>query len=672
LTDGAGRGQGGPVASIVVPLLDHRAGPEDCLRSLLALLDRTPFEIIVVDARSVQHGWDALAAPPHVQVVRGEGSGGRPAAGNVGAATASGEILVFVHQDVVVYAGWLDALVATITTERTVGQVGSLILDETGQVLDAGGLVQPDGTAQPFGRGLPPDSGFVRAFRDVDYCNGASFAIRAEMFERLGGFDPRYAPAHFEDVDLSFAVRALGLRTVLQPRSQAVQLGQPSTAPDEGGGLQRFRPVNRVEFLLKWRDVLAGLPTADGPAAVWVARAHGRRGMVVVTDSTVPTPDQDSGSRRMSAILAELQDMGFAVHFFGVQPQPDRYVRALEARGITVLENLPDQIRFLSESGPAISAFLLSRPHVANRFLRTVYECAPQAVIAYDTVDLHGLRLKRQSALTSDTDLSRLADHEWLLETTAMRAADVTFVVSTYEQAFLADVVPDVDVRVLSNIHAPVVTNPDPKDRADLLFVGNFRHVPNVDAVTWFVSAVLPLVRASVPDVKVRLVGPYAPAEVQALADDGIEVTGQIPDLAPVYARARVVIAPLRFGAGVKGKVAEALEHGVPVVGTAVAVEGMGLRAGREVAVADDPATMAAAIVTLLRDDQEWSRLAGSGQQVLVERFSAARARAVLDEVFAAAPGERRFPLTTELGSSIGLDRMVPAGVHPTGDEISA
>ena len=125
--------------------------------------------------------------------------------------------------------------------------------------------------------------------------------------------------------------------------------------------------------------------------------------------------------------------------------------------------------------------------------------------------------------------------------------------------------------------------------RRDLVFVGGFRHPPNVDAVQWFVDEVFPLVRARLPDVRFHCIGSDVPEAVAALSRrDGVLVHGHVPDIAPYMDGARIGLAPLRYGAGVKGKVNLSMAHGQPVVATSCAVEGMHLRDGVDVLVADD------------------------------------------------------------------------------------
>jgi glycosyltransferase involved in cell wall biosynthesis len=194
----------------------------------------------------------------------------------------------------------------------------------------------------------------------------------------------------------------------------------------------------------------------------------------------------------------------------------------------------------------------------------------------------------------------------------------------------LAQEAPDVSVRVLSNIHHAEVQSATLDDRRDVLFVGNFAHPPNVDAIVWFVKGILPLVIEQRPGVRLRVVGGGAPPKVHELASASVEILGWVPDLEPVYARTRVTVAPLRYGAGVKGKIGESLSHGVPVVTTHVGAEGMGLVDDNTARVVDTEAGFAEAIVGLLTNDEQWSRISAAGLACVEERFGAEATRRAL------------------------------------------
>jgi GT2 family glycosyltransferase len=627
---------------VVIPVHGKWHLTEACLRSVSASGDRTPFEIVVVDDCSPDETADRLAEMVTVRHVRTPHNVGFVGACNLGAEMARGELLVFLNNDTLVHPRWLDHLVDAFD-DPLVGVAGSMLLGEDGRVQESGSIIFADGCGWNFGRGESVDFAAVRVARDVAYCSGASLAVRRSLFADLGGFDRRFAPAYYEDTDLCFAAREAGYRVVVRPLSRVTHVEGASNGADGEGGLKRFQRVNRTTFLHKWRGALANQGTHQSSVDVWRMSHHGAAGMVLVVEPIVPTPDRDSGSRRMWGILGELIELGYAVYYavselVAIEP----YRTEMERRGITVLENEHEQQRFLEEAGGGLDAVFLCRPDTAWRYLDRVNRHAPTAKLVYDTVDLHALRMVRQAEFEQSDEGRDQAQLVWIKEQAAILSADVTLVVSEMEREWLTSVVPTADVRVLSNIHAAVDRSPDLTGRRDVMFVGSYLHPPNVDAARWAATEILPLVRERVPDATLHLLGSYLPEDMKALGIPGVNGVGWAADLAPWYRRSRVVLAPLRYGAGVKGKVAEAVEYGVPVVGTSIAFEAMGFVDGVDVLCADTAAGLASHVVMLLSDDDRWRAIAGRGQAVLDERFSAKAARRVLEDILSERPRRPR------------------------------
>ncbi|ANS68066.1 glycosyl transferase [Streptomyces lincolnensis] len=371
--------------------------------------------------------------------------------------------------------------------------------------------------------------------------------------------------------------------------------------------------------------------------------------VVLVVDHQLPTPDRDSGSLRLTRMIEQLTALDRQVLFFPSDGRAEpRYADRLRRQGVAVLVDQEQQVRFLRDQGHRIGLALLCRPQPALRLLGEIRDLAAHCTVVYDTVDLHFRRLGGQAALAERdgrTDRFRLraqAETVRALELLLVRESEVTLVVSAEERAHLESLVPGADVRVLSNIHAPVVAGAAPAEGARVLFVGHYQHAPNADAARWLAREIMPLVRREVPEAVLDLVGSSAPEEVTSLAGEGVVVPGWVPDLGPVYARARVAVAPLRFGAGVKGKVGEALEHQVPVVGTTLAFEGMGLEHDCHVLMADTAEDLAAHLVRVLRDDALHGSLVRRAVPRLRDRFGPEEARRTLLGLLAEAGRARR------------------------------
>jgi len=286
------------------------------------------------------------------------------------------------------------------------------------------------------------------------------------------------------------------------------------------------------------------------------------------------------------------------------------------------------------EHGVRFDAVVLSRHYVASEMLPLVRKHAPQARVVFDSVDLHYLRERRGAELAGDRALLRAAERTKARELDVIAESDATLVVSDVERTLLASDAPAARVDVLSNLHDVRGAGKPFARRRDLVFVGGFRHPPNVDAVRWFADEVFPLVRTRLPEVVFHCIGSHVTDEIRVLADrPGIVVHGHVPDIEPYMDGARIALAPLRYGAGVKGKVNLSMAHGQPVVATACAVEGMHLRDGEDVLVADDAAGFADAVVRLHEDEALWTRLSEAGLRNIHAHFSLDAARPVVRRV---------------------------------------
>lgn len=278
---------------------------------------------------------------------------------------------------------------------------------------------------------------------------------------------------------------------------------------------------------------------------------------------------------------------------------------------------------------------MLSRHYVAAEFLPLVRRFAPQAKVVFDTVDLHFLREQRGAELAGDAGLRRAAKRTRERELALMRQADATLVVSPVERDMLSALLPETPVDVVANLHEMATTGLPFGQRHDLVFVGGFRHPPNVDAVLWFGHEIFPLIHAREPGIRFHCIGMAPPAEVMALqSQPGITVHGHVAELDPYMDGTRIAIAPLRFGAGVKGKVNLSMAHGQPVVATSCATEGMHLSDGHDVLVADEAAAFADAVLRLYRDEALWNRLSAHGRDNIARHFSLDAARDTVWRVF--------------------------------------
>ena len=626
-----------PKVSIVIPVYNKIEYTVACLRSLGEHAGPAPFEVIVVDDCSNDATPEQLAQIDGIRVVRNEHNLGFIGSCNAGAALAQGEFVLFLNNDTVVSQGWLEALLACFAEEADAGLVGAKLVYPDGRLQEAGGIVFRDGSGWNYGRFDNPNDPLYEYRREADYCSGAAILIPRALFEQLGGFDTRYTPAYYEDTDLAFAVRAAGKKVFYEPRSVVVHFEGITSGTDVGSGIKRYQVVNREKFCEKWKDALGRQPAPIDSAKLAPAAANFRHPRhVLVVDAYTPTPDQDSGSLRMTNLMRLLREAGWRVSFLPDNwAHAEKYTQALQALGVEALYHpfFSDPATWLRKNGESLDAVVLSRHYVASNYLDLVRMYAPRATVIFDTVDLHYLREQRSAELAGNAELARQAAATRESELGLMRECDITLVVSPVEKSLLAREVPGARVEVLSNVHEIYGLRRNYAERADLVFVGGFQHPPNIDAMQWFVRNVFPLVRPHAPQMKLHIIGSKVVEEVLALAGDNVVVHGYVEDIAPYMDGCRISIAPLRVGAGVKGKINMAMSYGLPVVATATAVEGMHVQAGNDVLVADTPADFAEAILRLYNDAVLWNTLSANGLENVRSHFSFEAARRALGAI---------------------------------------
>ncbi|MHA6204587.1 glycosyltransferase [Dyella soli] len=620
-----------PLVSVIIPIHGKLAYTLACLSSIQRHPPRAPFEVIVVDDASPDDSAETLARVGGVRLLHNETNLGFVGSCNAGAAIARGEYLLFLNNDTQVMSNWLDGLLDCFVEKTDCGIAGSRLVYPDGRLQEAGGLIFADGSGWTVGRFEQRDAPSWRYRREVDYVSGASLMIRRDVFERVRGFDIRYTPAYYEDADLAFAIRHMGLRVYFEPASTVVHFEGISAGTDLQAGMKRHQVPNQAKFLEKWATVLRNQPPAGTPLPR--ALRWRRKGRILVVDSMTPDPTRDSGSLRLCAILKLLDAQGWDVCFLPDDGRAtDNEIRSLGALGTEVLSRpwVSELPHWLIEHGRDLHAVILCRHTVAGQYASLVRKHAPKSRLLFDTVDLHFLREQRAAELSGSATMAHQAKSSRKSEVALIEQCDVTFVVSPHEQALLAAELPHARVEVLSNIHEVHGCHRPFAERRDLVFIGGFGHPPNADAIRWIATDILPALRARLPDIRIHVLGDIPDSARSELATPGLALHGRVPDLAPWLEGALASLAPLRFGAGVKGKINMAMSYGVPVIATPLAVEGMQLRDGQDVLVAQDAPAFVESVVRLSSSESLWNELSMQGLENVRNHFSAAAADATL------------------------------------------
>lgn len=631
-----------PQVSIIVPVHNALAHTLACLLSLLSQPTSHSFEILIADDVSTDATAAAISAiGGKVRLVRQDRNLGFVLNCNAAANAARGELLVFLNNDTIALPGWLDQLTAPFDADPQIGLTCSKLLNADGTLQEAGGIFWQDGSAWNYGRGADPRAYPFNFVRDTDYGSGAAIAVPTRLWRELGGFDEMFAPAYCEDADLAFALRDHGYRTLYIPTAEVIHHEGVSHGRDESKGIKAYQVENLKKLKAKWAKALQSHFPNGQNVAIAAARSRAKTRILVI-DHYVPQWDRDAGSRAMDGYLRFLRQSGFQVTFWSENKAYDQhYGPAYQALGIEVVYAWPAQLDFndwISQRGADFSYVFISRPHVAVQFLNGLKKFTA-AKLLFIGHDLHGARLRAEREVNPTIELDQEIEKAEAMERTVWNAVDAIYYPSREEAEYVsrqgvkapARALPlflfkDDEIAELPNVHElhdSLVPH--------AMFVGGFRHRPNVDGILWFCREVWPTVQQQHPSARLTIAGSEPPLEILQLASSSITVTGYISDgeLDVLYRSADVIIAPLRFGAGVKGKVVEALRQGVPIVLTSVAAQGIADidKAG---ILADEAHSFARGVIELLRPGEHRAILAGKGQDLVRANYSTGAVRSVL------------------------------------------
>ncbi len=636
-----------PQITVLIVLWNQAHMTLRCLRALdkeCKTADSPLLEIVLVDNASSDETGELLSRLDGARIIRNTENVGFVHACSQAAAVARGPSLLFLNNDACVRPGALSAAHATLNRASNVGAVGARLIMPSGLIQEAGCIVWSDGSTVGYGRGLAADEGEVMFRRDVDYCSAAFLLTPRLLWEKLGGFDESYAPAYYEDVDYCMRVREAGLRVVYEPAAAVDHYEYGSSNSDEARATML---INRKRFRARYAKVLHRSFLPAGTANILAARERrvpGRRRLLVIDDE-VPLRGLVGAYPRMREMLVESAAAGWLVSFYPLQKPKVDWTAARA--------DLPCEIEILSAHGAEnlgtflekrcgyYDLILVSRPDNMARVCSALRE-RPYLIggtrLIYDAQTLFAARTIAQAALEGHPlpieEADRIVDDEIGLAA----GADAIICVTEMEAKAFRDRHLE-PVYILSHSTQPRFDAPGFEGRHGFLFVRHFleQHAPNGRGLEWFIREVWPLIRSKLPDATMIVTGHLYPdfSELEAL---GVRVVGPATDLNPLYDAARVFVAPAHLASGVPVKILEAAAAGLPTAATSLVARQLGWAPGIEIAIEDEPVSLAVAAVTLHEDSSAWGAVRAAAQRRIAREYTPEAFRNRLRELLDVTP----------------------------------
>ena len=472
-------------------------------------------------------------------------------------------------------------------------------------------------------------SSYLKRYPDVKQvgCNPVLHYLRHPILQPHIHFDSWGYLASNEDV----------ARAGINPLAHYLLCGR---AEGRQPGLEASSAYQTPQGLAAGAEAVIIAEAIDDPASPAAEKTTSteERPLVLMLDAFYPQPDQDSGSLDQVNFARIFKQLGYDVAFASMidfDPK-DQDMKPLSQLGVICVtgSEYRNVEEFVFLNGDRIAAFFLSRFNFGGAWIKRARAFCPNAQIIFNTVDLHHVREERQARLTGNMQAVAEAEMTKQQELACIEAADVSIVVSETERLMLDKLLPAADVRVVPLIREVKKREwPTFRERSGIAFVGGFRHQPNIDAVQFFLKDIWPKVLARSPRLNLYVIGSHMPELLSERKDTGVEWVGYVPELEPWLDKVCATIAPLRFGAGAKGKVVSSLLNGVPCVASSIACEGMGIQAGDGILAATDADDFVEAILEITTNEDLWIQTSNRGFSSISESYSLERGESLIEQI---------------------------------------
>ncbi|CAB4863074.1 MAG: glycosyltransferase [Actinobacteria bacterium] len=602
---------GTPLITIVIPVYNQWWVTYRCLRAIQRSTNVTPFEVIVVDDGSSDETSQALSNIRGIKVVRNLSNRGYLESTNLGASHAaqSSEFIALLNNDTEPVGNWLDELVSIFQKHNDVAIVGSTLFYPDGRLQESGSQIFKTGNGYNIGKGFWQRDGMFTSLREVDYCSAASILVGRAFWNKVGGFDERYKPAYYEDTDLAMSAWSIGMKVYISPKSWVIHHEGVSHGTSLTDGIKKHQVVNREKFVAKWSEALENHWDDSGYPRIEYSRNS--KGIVVLCDRQLPHAGRDSGSQRTIRLAERLLAKGFHVVLTAVDTSTSQVqLEQLRDMGIEVQIDFKELLESLRLRQDRLCYFWMIREEIYDFYRDSFTQINRTARVVGDLLDLRFEDASRTNIAKRHLEISKVAD--------------VTVLVSPAEAAQL-ELVSQAKIHDLWYDFEVHKTDYAATQRSGILFVGGFRHIPNISGVYWFAKSVLPELKKLSFSEEINIIGGgLSPDQITELGKLGLNMLGFQPELSEHYDSAKVVIVPLIDGAGLKGKLAEALSYGVPTVTTSIGAEGFKPTNNGQFpfVVSDDPLEFAQNVVRICAELEVGKAISANSQEYVKSHLS--------------------------------------------------
>jgi len=437
-----------PLVSIIIPVHNNFRYTYNCISSILKAKPIVPYEIIIGNDMSIENAKKIEQYIKNIIVHNNNNKNNYLMSCNEVAKFSRGKYILFLNNDTKVHKEWLIFLLKLIESDKKIGMVGSKLVFPNGKLQEAGGIIWNNGECLKFGSGYNLDLPEYNYVKEVDYISGSSILIRKSIWDKIGGFDKRYIPGYYGEIDFAFELRRNGYKVIYQPKSVVEYDEGISKRNSLSSDIKKYQIINKKKFVEKWKNDLK-YQKEQGNTFLSRDRGYNR---IFLIDSFVPSYNKNAGYRCTFMYLNLFKEIGLQVTFLPNDFQKlEPYTTILQQKGIEVLygdwykKNIEN---WLKNNLKYFNFVYLERPEIGLKYIDLIRQHF-SGKIFYFPHDIHYIRLSREYNITHDELKLNQSKMYKKIEMDIFSKVDIIHVVGNYEYQVLKE---KFDKKIIRNI----------------------------------------------------------------------------------------------------------------------------------------------------------------------------------------------------------------------------